>query len=673
MLRPTIMAAGLLAISLTAIGAQAPNVVSPGDDFFAYANGDWLAATGLPPGTDRWTARNEINELARQQVERLLDDAVTAPAGSLARKVADFRAAWLDTAAIESKGIRPLAPLLDSINLLRDKAGLTRYLGRGVVADVDPLNWGVYRSSHVLGLSVEPGIRGEPTPVAFLLQGGLGLPDREDYLNPDPAKVSLRAGYEQYIARLLALAGFGHANRAGPRGPGPGGRPRPDPGRRRGVGPRPERRQPVARGRTSRAARPGWTGPPSSTPRVWQGRGRSACGSRRAVDRARGAGRVPPLDSLEGLSPLPCRPRSRRRASARLRRGGRGAPAGRGRRPARRARPGPARARGDAGGYGRRHGSAVRRALLPAGAEGAGSRPSSPTSSRRSVKRVEAASWMSPATQATALAKLDALYVGIGYPERWEDYSDLAVEPTMRWATCSGPEPRLPPSRWRAWAGRSTGHEWWLPPQTVGAILIFQQNAYNFPAALLQPPKYDPGGVRRRELRRHRRDRRTRCQPFRRSAGDGVRRRAAGCAAGGPPRISQRFHTAAEPLVRQFAAYQPLPGLAVDAKLPRSRTSPTSPASTAAFDAHRAALGEQAIRRGLCAAAGPGVLPRLRPELAEPDQRGGAAGAARLARPRARDRSGSPRCATSTRGTRRSMSRPGSGCISSRAARVRVW
>ena len=101
---------------------------------------------------NRWTARNEINELARQQVVKLLDDALNAPQGSLARKVADFRAAYLNHAAIESKGIQPLAPLLDSITLLRDKAGLVRYLGRGVVADVDPLNWGLYRSSHVLGL-----------------------------------------------------------------------------------------------------------------------------------------------------------------------------------------------------------------------------------------------------------------------------------------------------------------------------------------------------------------------------------------------------------------------------------------------------------------------------------------------------------------------------------------
>jgi len=123
MLRTTIMAAALLAGTRISAKAQAPEYVSPGDDFFVYANGDWLAATRLPPGTNRWTARNEINELARRQVVRLLDDAVTAPPGSLARKVADFRAAWIDTAAIEAKGIRPLASSLDTINALRDNDG----------------------------------------------------------------------------------------------------------------------------------------------------------------------------------------------------------------------------------------------------------------------------------------------------------------------------------------------------------------------------------------------------------------------------------------------------------------------------------------------------------------------------------------------------------------------
>jgi predicted metalloendopeptidase len=67
--------------------------VKPGDDFFAYANGAWLAATEIPQGKERWGARDEINELNRQRLAKLLDDARNAPPGTLPRRVADFRAA----------------------------------------------------------------------------------------------------------------------------------------------------------------------------------------------------------------------------------------------------------------------------------------------------------------------------------------------------------------------------------------------------------------------------------------------------------------------------------------------------------------------------------------------------------------------------------------------------
>jgi predicted metalloendopeptidase len=74
-------------------------------------------------------------------------------------------------------------------------------------ADVDPLNWGVYQSSSLLGLSVEPSIHGEKTYVAFLLQGGLGLTDRENYLSAEPRMQALRAKYQEYISALLAFGG----------------------------------------------------------------------------------------------------------------------------------------------------------------------------------------------------------------------------------------------------------------------------------------------------------------------------------------------------------------------------------------------------------------------------------------------------------------------------------
>ena len=174
------------------------------------------AAGSRPPrsrrASTRWGARDELEEQARRRIAALLDDASAAPAGSAARKVADFRAAYLNEAAIEARGLASLKPLLDRVEKVSDKAELTRLLGRGMRADVDPLGFGIYQSAGVLGLSVEQSIHGEKTNVAFLVQGGLGLPDREDYLSADPGKEALRARYREYIAKMLTLAGFDRAD-----------------------------------------------------------------------------------------------------------------------------------------------------------------------------------------------------------------------------------------------------------------------------------------------------------------------------------------------------------------------------------------------------------------------------------------------------------------------------
>ncbi|HEY6108426.1 MAG TPA: M13 family metallopeptidase N-terminal domain-containing protein, partial [Gemmatimonadales bacterium] len=186
--------------------------VAPGDDFFTFANGAWLRSTAIPEGRERWGVRNEIDELTRRQIAALLDGAAAAVPGSTARKVADFRAAWLNDSAIEARGLAPLRPILDSLARVRDKAALTRLLGRWIGADVDPLSWGIYQSARLVGLSVEPGINGERTYPAFLLQGGLGLPDRDYYVSDEPRMQALRVRYQAYVGRLLALAGFDRAD-----------------------------------------------------------------------------------------------------------------------------------------------------------------------------------------------------------------------------------------------------------------------------------------------------------------------------------------------------------------------------------------------------------------------------------------------------------------------------
>ena len=106
--------------------------------------------------------------------------------------------------------------MLSRIDRVATKLALTRLLGSSMRADVDPLNFGVYTSSSVLGLSVEHSIHGEKSYSAFLVQGGLGLGDRDQYLSKESRAVEQRNRYRQYIARLLTLAGFDRADgRAG--------------------------------------------------------------------------------------------------------------------------------------------------------------------------------------------------------------------------------------------------------------------------------------------------------------------------------------------------------------------------------------------------------------------------------------------------------------------------
>jgi endothelin-converting enzyme/putative endopeptidase len=107
-------------------------------------------------------------------------------------------------------------------------------------------------------------------------------------------------------------------------------------------------------------------------------------------------------------------------------------------------------------------------------------------------KRIQALDWMSPATKAEAEAKLDTLYVGVGYPETWKDYSAYEVKADDLFGNVR---------RGRLWdlhreeariGGPVDKHEWSMEPQTVNAVNLPLQNALNFPAAILQPPFFDP-------------------------------------------------------------------------------------------------------------------------------------------------------------------------------------
>jgi putative endopeptidase len=101
--------------------------------------------------------------------------------------------------------------------------------------------------------------------------------------------------------------------------------------------------------------------------------------------------------------------------------------------------------------------------------------------------RIDRLDWMSPETKAKAKAKVDTLYVGVGYPETWRSYAGLVVKPDAR---------RVELLNYQYALGKLKRpvdkHEWWMTPQTVNAVNLPLQNGLNFPAAILLPPFFDP-------------------------------------------------------------------------------------------------------------------------------------------------------------------------------------
>ena len=179
--------------------------VKPGDDFYDYANGDWLKRTKIPPDR-RYIDPNgfdfdDSNDLTRKRIASLIEEATktNAPAGSNARKIADFYHSYMEEAAIEAKGLAPLRPHLDAIAAVHDKHDLARALGESLRADVDGLN-DDFHTASLFGLWVAPGFNDPEHYAAYLLQGGLEMPDREYYLSDSASMRGLRTEYQ--------LAGF---------------------------------------------------------------------------------------------------------------------------------------------------------------------------------------------------------------------------------------------------------------------------------------------------------------------------------------------------------------------------------------------------------------------------------------------------------------------------------
>ncbi len=180
--------------------------VKPGDDFFAFANGGWTAKTQIPADRSQWGTSGELIELTTLRVQTLIQDAAKAAPGTEARKIGDFYSSYLDEAKIESLGLQPLRPTLSRIAAIKDKHGLAAEFGHELRADVDALNSTNFETDHLFGLWVEQDLNEPKRYAPYLLQGGLGMPDRDYYLSANSHMLANRQAYRAHIAKILTLA-----------------------------------------------------------------------------------------------------------------------------------------------------------------------------------------------------------------------------------------------------------------------------------------------------------------------------------------------------------------------------------------------------------------------------------------------------------------------------------
>lgn len=193
----------------TAAPAAAPAKVLPGDDFYDYVNGDWMRATEIPADRSSWGSFAMLANATNERIIGLIEGlSATQQADAGARQVSDFYRTYMDESAIEAKGWAPVKPLLKKIDAVRDQAGLARALGESLRADVDPLNSTNFYTENLFGLWVAQDLNDTTRNVAYLLQGGLGLPDRAFYQGDSARMQGLRTGYQAHIAAMLALAGY---------------------------------------------------------------------------------------------------------------------------------------------------------------------------------------------------------------------------------------------------------------------------------------------------------------------------------------------------------------------------------------------------------------------------------------------------------------------------------
>ncbi len=172
----------------------------PGDNFFEYVNGGWLKTAQIPPDRAQTGSFQDLQILSERRMRAIMDDLEKKPAARLTaeeRKLRDLFAAFADTAAIEANGLKPAQKDLDYLGGLKTLDEVARAMGSPRL-----------QTASIYNVSISVDDKNPNSYSVNLSQGGLGLPDRDYYLSADKALVETRTAYQKYLSDMMALAGM---------------------------------------------------------------------------------------------------------------------------------------------------------------------------------------------------------------------------------------------------------------------------------------------------------------------------------------------------------------------------------------------------------------------------------------------------------------------------------
>jgi putative endopeptidase len=173
--------------------------VKPGDNFYRYANGNWMKNNPVPPSKSRWGSFDELFEESRKKLRNLLETAAASAASDPAsQKIGDFFTSGMDSIGIEKMGYKPIQPDLDRIAKITDINGVLDEI-------VNQHKNGI--GSSLVSFSVDQDLKNVNAYIPQFDQAGILLPDRDYYFKTDARSTAIREAYVPHIRRMFMLVG----------------------------------------------------------------------------------------------------------------------------------------------------------------------------------------------------------------------------------------------------------------------------------------------------------------------------------------------------------------------------------------------------------------------------------------------------------------------------------